>query len=155
QSPLILTLPLPDGSFAHFQVVESSVLAPALAAKNPDIRTYVAQGVDDPFATARLDRTSEGFHGMILSPRGCIFIDPYARGDPENYLSFDRRAVRRDKGAWVCHTLPGVPLNGGHPGGITPLGTGALLQTYRLAISCTGEYYTARGGTTTAVKSAI
>ncbi|MEO7918139.1 MAG: hypothetical protein ABIT01_01630, partial [Thermoanaerobaculia bacterium] len=86
--PLVLTLPLPDGSYARFALVESRIMDAALAARLPDVRTYRAQGIDDPAATARLDYTPEGFHGFILSPAGTVYIDPYRRGDTTNYLTY-------------------------------------------------------------------
>ncbi|RYY15170.1 MAG: hypothetical protein EOO36_13115 [Cytophagaceae bacterium] len=53
-TPLVVTLPLPNGADARFRVVETSVMEPALAAKYPGISTYTGVGVDDPTATVRL-----------------------------------------------------------------------------------------------------
>ena len=52
---------MPDGTFARFRVVESSMLAPELAAAFPDIRTYSGQGLDDPTATTRFGWTRPDF----------------------------------------------------------------------------------------------
>jgi len=56
-TPLLLTLPLPGGSNAQFVVREAPVMAPALEAQFPNIKTYTGVGVDDPTATLRLDLT--------------------------------------------------------------------------------------------------
>src|SRR5690349_23692233 len=84
-----LVLPMPDGTKARFHVWESSIQEPGLAAKFPEIRTFAGQGIDDPYATIRLDYSPYfGFHAQILSPKGNIYIDPYARGNREYYISY-------------------------------------------------------------------
>ena len=67
-------------------------MAPELAAKFPDIRTWAGQGIDDPAETVRLDWTPQGFHGMVLSAaRGRVFIDPQSRDDTTTYMSYYTR----------------------------------------------------------------
>ncbi|RZK54227.1 MAG: hypothetical protein EOO59_11655, partial [Hymenobacter sp.] len=51
--PKLLTLPLPQGGSATYQVLESPVLAPSIAAQNPGIKTYSLQAVSGP-STGRL-----------------------------------------------------------------------------------------------------
>src|SRR4051812_18573306 len=46
ESPLIVILPLPDGSIQKFRVVESPVMAPELSASFPGIKTFSLKGVD-------------------------------------------------------------------------------------------------------------
>src|SRR3954453_7411068 len=49
-SPLVIALPYPDGTDRRFRVEESPILEPALAARFPEIRTFIGQGIDDPTA---------------------------------------------------------------------------------------------------------
>src|ERR1044072_6089558 len=75
-APVRLSLPFADGTFREFQVVESPIMEPALAAQFPEIRTFSAQGIDDPSATTRFDWTPEGFHALIISSQGAMLIEP-------------------------------------------------------------------------------
>ncbi|MCP4392362.1 MAG: hypothetical protein GY802_28990 [Gammaproteobacteria bacterium] len=69
-------IPMPDGTLALFSVQESPIMAPELAAKSPGTRTFKVFGVDDKQSMGRIDITPLGFHGMIETPGGRIFIDP-------------------------------------------------------------------------------
>ncbi len=64
-SPAVLTLPHPDGRPRRFRILESPIIEPGMAAKFPDIKSYTAQGVDDPTATARFSWTSRGLHASF------------------------------------------------------------------------------------------
>jgi hypothetical protein len=148
-APLVLALPYPDGSDRRFRVEESSILEPELAAKFPDLRTFVAKGIDDPSATARLSLTPLGFHAMVLSTAGTVFIDPYARWDARYALSYWKRDGRAAPGAPFHCEVDGAageePLEGfaaEAPPQIA-VASGTQLRTYRLALAGTGEYTTA------------
>ncbi len=147
----VLELPMPDGTFARFRIVESPVMAPDLASKFPGIGTYAGLGLDDPYATIRLDWTRHGFHAQVLSPRGSVYVDPYWRGDDEHYVSYFRRDYVKagDAEPFRCHARHGAgpspaptPLAAGAAAGPgpSPLQSGGTLLTYRLAVATTGEY---------------
>ncbi|MFT3912315.1 MAG: M12 family metallo-peptidase [Ferruginibacter sp.] len=153
QAPLILALPMPDGSINHFKVVEYSMMEPALQAQFPDIRTYSGQGIEDRTATLKIDWTAFGFHAMILSPvTGSIWIDPYARGTKTNYIAYFKKDLvpRQLTEIGVLSgdesRIDGTTIDNAVPTGGPCLG--ATLRTYRLAVACTGEYAVAVGGTT-------
>src|SRR4051794_10193188 len=69
-----IAIPLPDGSISTFQFVEAPVMEPQLAAKFPEIRTFLGQGVDDPRATVRFDITPAGFHAQIILPDAAAYV---------------------------------------------------------------------------------
>ncbi len=147
QAPLEITLPMPDGTFARFHIVESPIMEPALAAKFPEIKTYSGQGIDDPAARVRLDWTPAGFHAQVLSPNGSVYIDPYTKGDTGFYASYRKSANRNLAKDFRCFTEPDV-INPGDPSArSTSFDSGDILQTYRLACAATGEYTQYHGGT--------
>ena len=139
----VLSLPMPDGSMARFRVWESSVQAPELAAKFPEIKTFLGQGIDDPAATVRFNYDPYfGFGAQILSPNGRVYIDAYARWDINNYISYYQRDnVRRS--SFACSVDEVVNRTESTNAGPC---LGTSLRTYRLAVSCTGEYAVAVGG---------
>ncbi len=140
---LVLTLPLPDGTNASFRVQEAPVMAPALAAQFPNIKTYVGVGVSDPTATLRLDLTPHGFHAQVLSPTtGAFYIDPATRADTQHYLSFWKRDMPGNSFACEVRKFPKKGLTTGLKTA-TSAGqrtSGPTLRTYRLALAATGEY---------------
>ncbi len=141
QSPVI-SIPMPDGTTARFNVWESSIQEPGLAAKFPDIKTFLGQGIDDRYATIRMDFGPNGFHAQVLSANGSYYIDPYARGDVNNYISYFRTDLQK-AGTWLCE-VPDNPVS--YRGPVTEAAClGTSLRTYRLAVACTGEYAQAPG----------
>jgi hypothetical protein len=102
----VLTLPAPDGSLQRFEVEESPIMEPGLAAKHPEIKTYSGRGLDDPEATIRADRTPLGFHASVRSPKGAWYIDPYYHVDQSVYISYYGRDLTEDPhGRFVEHEL--------------------------------------------------
>ena len=103
RNPLILTMPMPDGSLARFRVEHSLVVEPELAAKYPELaETYRGQGIDDPTATMRFDFMPDGFHSMIRSVYGTVLIDPYTQGDSGTYVTYFKRDAQPTEN-FVCH----------------------------------------------------
>ncbi len=132
-APLVLDLPMLEGDVQRFAVRRSPVMAPELVARYPMIQTFVAQGLDDPSATARIDITPAGFHGLVSAAGRTVLITPTPRNDGEVTA---RDYHDADSSDWEC-------LSTDHP---APLGPAyqaravASLRTFRLALACTGEF---------------
>ncbi|HEV3469350.1 MAG TPA: zinc-dependent metalloprotease family protein [Pyrinomonadaceae bacterium] len=149
QSRAVLSLPMPDGSFSRFRVEESPVMESGLAARAPYIKTYRGQGIDDPTATARFDLTPAGFHAQVLSSGDTVYVDPYAKGDTTNYISYFKRDLRgRQRFECKAGDLDKAASSDGGAlatedvlasAGLVQ-GTAGTLRTYRLALAVTGEY---------------
>ncbi len=153
-----IELPMPDGSMQKFAFVESPVMAPELSARFPEIKTYLAKGITDPYAVCRFDFTLQGFHAMILSPNGRVFIDPFSKGDLDNYISYYSRDYVKESALFDCELLIDESRQAEFDylkenKLLTP--TGPQLRTYRLAVATTGEYSTYHGGTIPSVMSAV
>lgn len=135
----VMEIPMPDGSLAKFRVWESSIMEPGLQAKFPEMKQFLGQGIDDPYATIRFDYNPyTGFHGQILSAAtGRVFIDPYGKGDLTYYMSYFTRDYSKQQ-SFICDVTDRYD----HPNPNAPAATclGTSLRTYRLAVACTGEY---------------
>jgi len=146
-SDALISLPMPDGTLARFRFVEAPVMAPELAARFPQIKTYLGHGIDDPKARVRFDLTPSGFHAQILSPRGAVYIDPYVRGDTNLHAVYFKSDYRRSAEDFHCLT-PGseapTPLPTPRA---APAASSGNLRTYRLACAATAEYSQYFGGT--------
>ncbi len=89
-SDVIVAFPLPNRTLVRFRVAESSMLAPELAKAYPLIRTFIGQGVDDRSATARFGWTDKGFHALLLMQGGDVYIDAYAPGETQHYITMKK-----------------------------------------------------------------
>lgn len=153
----IIHIPMPDGSFAGFAVVESPIMEPELAASYPQIKNYKAYGVDEPGASGRLTFNSKGFGGMLHTAQGRIFIDPdESTGQRNRYVMRNRPDAgidnrfqcdayslednNRERVAFSAGSSNRVPGN---------------YLSYRLAVATTLEYYTFAGGTNLLTTQAI
>src|SRR3954454_23037855 len=152
ERPPVIYLPMPDGAMARFHFEESPIVEPELAAKYPQFKTYRAQGIDDPTASARFDWLPTGFHALILAPSGTVLIDPYAEGDTEDYISYWKKdAANTTKGFRCDFNEEDALANSLRPGIPAPAVTsGTQLRTYRLALAATNEYTVAVGSNTVA-----
>ena len=158
-APLVLALPRPDGTSARFALREAPVMAAALAARYPQIRTYAGIGLDDATATVRLDLTPRGFHAQVLSSGSPGFdIDPARPTDMRHYLSYYRQDVKLAAAgsAPSCGTVTTPAEEQASAarvaawragGGGQARSSGAQVRTYRLALACTPEYALTQGNT--------
>ena len=156
ERPMLIELPRPDGSFARFEVIESPIMEPDLAARFPQIRTYAGVGLTDPAETVRFDLTPSGFHAQVLGPGGSWFIDPYTRGDTTHHTSYWKRDLAPGAdAAFSCFfdepAQPQLELRGA----ADRVANGATLRQFRLAVAANVEYSNFHGGTVQLAQAAI
>ncbi len=150
---IVIEMPMPDGSIQHFRMVDAPVLSPELAAQYPTWRFFQGIGVEDPTASGRFDWNSMGFHGFIETTKGTVYIDPYKKGDTQNYLVFYKQDFGRSENEMYCRaerTIKDIVTSGYRP--ISPdspeFSLGTSLRTYKLAVATTGEWARAAAGYT-------
>src|SRR5688572_28588162 len=105
---LTIVLPLPEDKSEQFEIWETEVMHPELAAKYPEIKTYTGRGIDDRTATVRLDTTRHGFNAIIRSTCPIIFIDPVERGNHRLYASHYKRPhpLGSESQRFICEFNP-------------------------------------------------
>ena len=159
-SPVVFSIPSPDGEPAWFKVVETQTMDPALALRYPDIKTYAGQGISDPSAIVKLSVSNAGFHAMVISPRGFVYIDPLDVGNLSSCIAYRKEDFMPYAG-FSCETTDKHDANGARlnypaiSGGQALRTHGTTLRNYRLALACTGEYATFHGGTKPLVMAAM
>lgn len=139
-SNVVIELPTNNGELQRFRVYEASNFAPGLQAKHPGIRSYAAQGIDDPSAVARFSVSNIGTNVMITSANySTIYIDPYT-SDNDFYISYNIDQLPATAGyeCLVEDTMgPDLPLDTTEQ---QRNANDGKLRTFRLALACTGEY---------------
>ncbi len=153
-SNALLSLPMPDGTIRHFRVVESPVMAKALADRYPGIRTYLGEDITDPLVTVRFDLTPLGFHAMVLQAGNFVFIEPYGRGNSSDYISYSMIDLPKPLDLKFCQMQEDIPLSA-RGRVLADKASGPQLRTYRLAVAATGEYSAQYGGNVTNTLAAI
>ncbi len=150
QSKFEIELPLSEGDFAVFRVVETAVMAPELSARYPMLRTYLGQRVDEPSTTVGFDLTNRGFRAQFIANTHTSYIEPFQRGDVQHYNVFNKADYPLDREPMRCE-VTGTEIRAKSNllsrNDVSLLASGANLRTYRIAVAATGEYTAALGGT--------
>ncbi|MEP0479811.1 MAG: zinc-dependent metalloprotease family protein, partial [Nonlabens sp.] len=142
-STVIIEYPTTNG-VEFFRVKEASIMAPELQAEYSDFRSYVGQSVNDADSQVRFSITSQGFHGMMFSPRlGTQFVDSYSFNN-SSVVVYKKSDLINHGDHWECHVEDTYDLNQRFVGPEQTFdvknANDGLLRDFRLAISTTVEY---------------
>jgi chitodextrinase len=153
KSPVIVSLPNADGEMEQFRIYENSNMDPALAARYPEIKSYIGIGINNPTLTAYFSMSPQGFKSMVLgADKQAVFIEPFSQ-DLKTYSVYrkaDKQAAfTKFECSVVDEVTSSVDLN------VARNANDATLRTFRLAVSTTGEYTAHFGGTKAQALAAI
>ena len=147
KSEKIISFPSADGKMENFKVSEHSNFDPVLAAKYPDIKSYVGQSLDDPSKVVYFSVSPLGLSSMeINADNSAVFIEPYTT-DASTYVVYKKSDKKDNLNKFECTTIDDVKTQLGTTITARPNADDGLLRTFRLALSCTGEYAVYFGGT--------
>jgi subtilisin-like proprotein convertase family protein len=147
KSNLIIELPNSEGILEHYRVMETPIMEDGLALKFPMIKSYAAQGIENPSAIARFSVTQFGLHSMTMSSgQSTSFIDPFTT-DYLNYIVYSKSSLNDVVSDFSCATL-GTKISDEKALNLNRNTDDKKLRTYRLAQSCTAEYGNIFAGTT-------
>lgn len=150
KSNTIISLPNSEGNIEKFRVYENPIMAPELAAKYPEIKSYIAVGIDNPNARAYFSSSPLGFKSMTLYPnQSAVFIEPVS-SDLNTYTIYKKSDKEASLNQFECAVIDNAVGSIQKTKKNSTVARGAddsKLRTFRLALSCTAEYAQFFGGT--------
>ncbi|MCU7615934.1 M12 family metallo-peptidase [Chryseobacterium sp. PBS4-4] len=156
KSDVIISFPNAEGVLENFKVRENSNFAPELAAKYPDIKSYVGESLEDSHFTVYFSMSPLGLSSMELyDNKSAVFIEPYTK-DLSTYVVYKKSDKKQSLDKFECSVID-VAQKGLDNSNLTarPNADDGKLRTFRLALSCTGEYTTYFGGTVAGALAAM
>jgi len=131
------------GVFKAYYIEEKSVLAPQLAAKYPQIKSYSGYGVEDEKSKIRFSASHNGFQVMMVHPAKpkTTFIQ---KSSKNNYVVYSRNGLSKKDNDFICSTTATVSNN--KNASVQRPVSDQVLRKYRFAVSASGEYTGFHGG---------
>jgi len=153
-----VSFPNAEGNQENFTVQEFSNMDPALAARYPEIKSYVGRSVENPSDMVYFSLSPLGLQSMtIRAGRSAEFIEPYTT-DLSTYTVYKKSETASNLDHFEC-SLGNRAVAGDtqeHGGAAArPNADDGKLRNYRLAISVTGEYAAYFGGTKALALAAV
>jgi subtilisin-like proprotein convertase family protein len=173
-APLLLDLPMSNGELMRFQVVESPVMKPGLAARFPHIKSFSGRAVKDENTTVKFLYSDHGFQAFLSTPNGRAYIERYATGIDDAYIIYDKKDLaapsdlqfacgvhNSDEFLQQNNPLEGLEINDDHQHTRTQAdnrsGSMAVVEIreYEIAIAGVAEWTALHGGDVSGGMSAV
>ena len=152
-SETIITLPNVDGKLERYRVFEASNFDARLQAQFPEIKSFIGTGIDDASAVLRMSSDPNGIQAMIFrTDKRNEFIEKYSN-DGLIYAVFNS-SRQKGKLPFTCstpeQTVSQDLLSKVTSDNLMQKSSTAELLTFKLALSCNGEYANYFGATSSA-----
>lgn len=148
KSKVIVSFPNADGKLENFQIFRTSNMDPVLAAKYPEIKSYIGKGIDNPTSSIYFSVSPLGLQTMTINAdRSAVFIEPYTT-DLKTYVVYKKTDKKASLSKFECTVIDEAKKDLKVSSTLLrPNADDGLLRTFRLALSVTAEYTTYFGGT--------
>ncbi|PZO32373.1 MAG: secretion protein [Flavobacteriaceae bacterium] len=155
KSDVIVSIPNAEGISEQYRIFDVQTMEAELAARYPEIKSYIGIGITDPTATIYFSVSPLGFQGMKLAAdKPAEFIEPFSK-DLKTYAVFKRADKRMGFTKFECQVIDHAKNEMDSNLAQRPNADDSTLRTYRLAMSVTGEYTAYHGGTKALALAAI
>ncbi|MEM9836901.1 MAG: reprolysin-like metallopeptidase [Bacteroidota bacterium] len=162
-------LPTPEGEMRRFQIIESPIMQPGLAARYPELKSYRVIG---PQGTGRMAVSPFGVTAAIMGEEGEYFINRAEEMATDHHLVYYTKDVDLNLGdldlpalgcGWDAAEAEEEAIYFGWNNDRSTAATNAAarstqsmlgLHVYEFALVCTGEFANLKGGTLTGVMNA-
>ena len=142
-----ITIPNSNGVLERFTVWESSNFEPELQAKYPEIRAYEGTGLDDKSAKIHFSVAPAGIQTMVFrADKSSEFIEQNP-DDTSGYVLFTKKNTLNSTSPLVCSVKDLAKDENSKSTTSKTASNNKVFKTFRLALSCTGEYTAYFGGT--------
>ncbi len=152
-----IVLPNRIGEIDEFNLINSQTLSPALQKQFPSILSFRGYAITDSKKKIRIDFNEKGLFAWVKSPTESYFI--HSLENINELIVFDEKNYKTANKQSYTELEPRKLIEAASPPALktrrAQKANGGKLRTYRLAVSCTGEYAAYHGGTKALALSAI
>ena len=124
-------------------IKETSNFHPKLAEKYPMIKSYTAQGIDDPNATLSMSDGAGGIHITVSSPdKETYFIDTASKnstGSSRKAILYKKNDLPPNKNSFSCQVEATMGKSAAQKKS-TQTSNDGKLRTFRMALACTKRF---------------
>ncbi len=153
-SETTISFPNADGILERYRIKEASVFHPDMQARYPEIRSYIAQGIDVPSATFRFCLSPhKGFSGIVLGKEASEVFEPLL--ERKNRFKVLKTESLTNSRNFHCKVTDHLHQRTNKTNTNLKNADDSINREYTIAISVTGEYSNFHGGTLSEVNAAI